>query len=569
MPAEFELESVDGSKKLVVVKQDCFTNRVIRFGGIQLFETTKKILSNRGITKPDQIKSFLYPTLSQLYNPFLLKDMDIAVHRIIRAIETKEKILVVGDYDTDGVTATSLLLRFFREIGVPTSYYIPTRDDGYGLSTEAIKKAIEYRSGLIITVDNGITSIDEVEFAKNVGIDVIVTDHHEPQEELPNAFAVINPKRRDSKFPFKELSGVGVAFNLVMALRNQLRKYGFFKDRPEPNLKKYLDLVALGTLADIVPLLDENRVYVKTGLYNQHYSTIGLESLKKVSGIEGDLTSRHVGFVLAPRINAAGRLSDASMVVDMFMKESYEEAEAIARKLEEINSERRRLQMQIINEVESLAKASSEPLLVVDKEGWHKGVIGIVANAIAYKYKKPTIVITRGDDISIGSGRSVGDIDLFSVIKETAHLLERFGGHKMAVGITIKNKYLRDFKELANEIVKEKYADYEPLFKYDVDCEVSFSIFVRQFLEELVKLEPHGPLNEEPLFFARNVLVKEKDYILNKYPKYLLDDGTSHLWMVSFDRYELEIGYMYDVVFNATMKNGYQTFTLKDVFYIS
>ncbi len=568
MSTELELESVDGLKKLLLIKETCFHNRVIKFGGLKLFDATKKILNNRGIKTTQEIKEFLYPSLSQLYNPFLLKDMDIAVSRVVRAIERREKIFIVGDYDTDGVTATSLLLRFFREIGVKASFYIPTRDDGYGLSSEAIKRAVESGASLIITVDNGITSLDEVEFAKSVGIDVIITDHHEPQEELPSAFAVINPKRKDSKFPFKELSGVGVAFNLVMALRNHLRKRGFFENRVEPNLKKYLDLVALGTLADIVPLLDENRVCVKVGLFANQHSTVGLETLKKVSGIEGNLTSKHIGFVLAPRINAAGRLSDASMVVDMFMKETAEEAEIIARKLEEINRERRKLQMQIINEVEHIAKNTEEPVIIAAKEGWHKGVIGIVANAIAYRYKKPTIIITKGDSVSIGSGRSVGDIDLFSVIKRTSHLLEKFGGHKMAIGITIKNKYMENFKELVCEIIKEEYQDYRPTLKYEIDCEASFSIFTRQFLEELALLEPHGPLNEEPLFFSKNAIVKEKTYILDKYPKYLLDDGTSSLWMVSFDKLQLNIGYMYDVVFTATMKNGYPTFTLKDVFFI-
>ncbi len=569
MSTEIELKSLDGSKKKIIIREGCFSNKVLKFNNLRLFEATRKILENRGVRTTEEIKSFLKPSLSQLYNPFLLRDMDIAVNRVIRAISRNEGIFIVGDYDTDGVTATSLLLRFFREIGVKAYFYIPKREDGYGLSVEAIKKALNRGSSLIITVDNGITSIDEVEFAKNVGIDVIITDHHEPQEELPNAYAVVNPKRSDSKFPFKELSGVGVAFNLVMALRGQLRKRGFFSEKEEPNLKKYLDLVALGTLADIVPLLDENRVCVKIGLFNNTHSTVGLESLKKVSGIDGMLTSKHVGFVLAPRINAAGRLNDASIVVDMFMKDTVEEAEIIAKKLNEINVQRRKLQLEIIKEVEGIVKNTNDPIIVAAKEGWHKGVIGIVANAIAYKHKKPTIIITKGDDVGVGSGRSVGDIDLFSVVKKASHLLEKFGGHRMAIGITIKNRYLDDFKQSLNDIVKEKYKDYQPVFKYEVDCDVSFSIFTRRFLEELVLLEPHGPLNEEPLFICRNVIVKDKTYILSKYPKYLLGDGTSNLWMVSFDKLDLNIGYVYDILFTATIKNGYPTFTLKDVFFIN
>ncbi|AEA33833.1 single-stranded-DNA-specific exonuclease RecJ [Hippea maritima] len=568
MSETLELKSTGGAKKKLTIKNRCFSNNIVNIGNVKLFEATQKILENRNIKTQSQIKNFLYPSLSQLYNPFLLKDMDIAIDRIARAVYNSERIFIVGDYDTDGVTSTSLLLRFFKEIGVKAGFYIPTRDDGYGLSLEAIKKAINEKAKLIITVDNGITSIDEVEFAKTVGIDVIITDHHEPQDVLPKAFAVVDPKRNDSKFPFKELSGVGVAFNLIMALRNKLRKDGFFRGKGEPNLKKYLDLVALGTLADIVPLLDENRVCVKIGLFNKNHSTVGLELLKKVSGIEGCLTSKHVGFVIAPRINAAGRLSDASIVVDMFLKDDAKEAETIALKLEEINNQRRKLQLKIINEVEKYARNLSSNVIVAAKEGWHKGVIGIVANAIAYKFKKPTIIISKENKISIGSGRSIGEIDLFSAIKETSDILERFGGHKMAVGITIKNDRIEEFSERLNEIISTKYSEESATAKYEADCEVLLSIFNRRFVEELSLLEPHGPLNEEPLFFARNVVVKDEAMILDKYPKYLLDDGTSSLWMVSFEGVKLDVGGVYDVLFSAYIKNGYMSFSLKDAFYV-
>ena len=559
-------KSITGEIKKLNILDECLKNIPVRVGQLTLFDATRRILKNRNITGAKQIKEFLFPSLNQLYNPFLLEDMDIAVDRIIRAIGKRENILIVGDYDTDGVTATSLLLMFLKEIGINASFYIPTREDGYGLSVEAIKRAIESKASLIITVDNGITSIDEVEFAKTVGIDVIITDHHEPQDMLPNAFAVIDPKRNNSRFPFKELSGVGVAFNLIMALRNKLRKKGFFTNKEEPNLKKYLDLVALGTLADIVPLLDENRVCVKIGLFNKQHSTAGIELLKKVSGIEGNLTSRHVGFVIAPRINAAGRLSDASIVVDMFTNDNVEEAKLIAEKLEQINNERRRLQNQIIEEVDNIACNSSSRIIVAAKKGWHRGLIGIVANAIAYRHKKPSIIIAKEGDLSIGSGRSFGDVDLFSIIKETSHLLERFGGHKMAVGITIKTKNIDKFYENINDIIKEKYPEEATISTLNIDCLSNFNIFSKKFVEELSLLEPFGPLNEEPLFFTQNVIVKNKTMILNRYPRYLLDDGTASLWMVSFDKLQLDVGGIYDVVYTAYMKNGYVSFNIKDVF---
>ncbi len=562
-----ELTNIKSFKKKLALKQKCFDNKTINIGDLKLYSATKKILNNRGLNSYKEIKNFLYPSLNNLYNPFLLEDMDIAVDRIMRAINRKEKIFIVGDYDTDGVTATSIMLKFFREIGVDADFYIPTRNDGYGLSLDAIKKAMEIQSGLIITVDNGITSIDEVEFAKIVGIDVIVTDHHEPPENLPNAYAVVNPKRKESKFPFKELSGAGVAFNLLMALRNKLRMIDFFSNHSQPNLKKYLDLVALGTLADIVPLLDENRVCVRFGLAPDEYSCIGIESLKKVSGINGSLTSRNVSYSIAPRINAAGRLYDASLVVDMFMKEDADEVEEIARRLNDINNERRKLQTQIVSEIEKKINYLDDSVIVASGKGWHRGVIGIAANTISYKYSKPTIIISEMEKVSIGSGRSLKEIDLFSAIKEAGDLLEKFGGHKMAVGITIQNNYIESFKEKINRIVEDRYGKLSLVESYDIDCEVSLDIFNREFLQELSQLEPFGQSNSEPLFLVKHAIIKDKKLILEKYPKYLIGDNSSDIWMISFDReMELKIGYMYDIVFTAGINNGYMSFNIKDAF---
>ncbi len=562
-----ELNSIDSRKKKLTLKQKCFDNKIIEIGNLKLYAATRNILKNRGITSHRDIKNFLYPSLNNLYNPFLLKDMNIAVDRIIVAINRNERVFVVGDYDTDGVTATSLMLKFFREIGVEANFYIPTRDDGYGLSLDAIKKALSWNAGLVITVDNGITSFEEVEFANVVGIDVIITDHHEPPEEIPNAYAVVNPKRNDSEFPFKELSGAGVAFNLLMALRNRLESMNFFLHRFKPNLKRYLDLVALGTLADIVPLLDENRIYVKYGLSSDEYSCVGIESLKRIAGINGSLTARNISFAVAPRINAAGRLYDASIVVDMFMKETMDEAEKIAMKLNEINNERRKLQTQIVSEIEKKINHTDDSVIVASGRGWHRGVIGIAANTISYKYSKPAIIISEMDKVSIGSGRSLQQIDLFSAIKEIGDMLEKFGGHKMAVGITIKNSFIEGFKEKINRIIEDRYGKLSVIESYEVDCEVSLNIFNREFLEEISKLEPYGQSNKEPLFFVRHAIIKDKKMVLNKYPKFLICDNSYDVWMISFDRnMDLKVGYMYDIVFTAGINNGYMSFTVKDAF---
>ena len=564
-----ELKSVKGDIKNVFIKERCFNNNIIAEGDLTLYEITKKILKNRGVNTSKDIKNFLYPSLSSLYSPFLLQDMDIAVDRLIKAIKSREKIFIVGDYDVDGVTATSIMLKFFQDIGVHANFYIPKREDGYGLSLAAIKSAHSNGATLLITVDNGITNIDEIRFAKEIGIDVIITDHHEPQDELPNAYAIINPKRSGSKFPFKDLSGVGVAFNLLVALRNRLRKNNFFKSDNEPNLKKYLDLVALGTLADIVPLLDENRVCVKFGLSNSDASCVGLEYLKRVSKINGNLTSRNVGFSIAPRINAAGRLYDASIAVDMFVKDDEDEVENIARKLDEINNERRKLQSLVVSEIEKNVAGTQQSVIVASGKGWHRGVVGIAASSISSKYLRPAIIISKMDGISVGSGRSVGDIDLFSAVKETGDILERFGGHKMAVGISIKNELIETFSERINDIVSEKYGDYEINKTYNVDCEVSLNVFNRHFLTELSKLEPYGHSNEEPLFFVKHTVVKDKNMILNKYPKYMLSDGTQNIWAISFDtKMDLQIGNVYNIIFTAGMNNGYMSYTIKDAFLV-
>ncbi len=566
MVETLELTNIKGAKNRIAILKECFKNDYANLGDLRLHTATLKLLENRGITSKEEIRNFLFPSLHNLHDPFKLKDMDIAVDRIIHSINRGEKIFIVGDYDTDGVTATSLMLKFFNEIGIPSSFYIPTRDEGYGLSLEAIKKAHEENAGLIITVDNGITSLEEVEFAKATGMDVIVTDHHEPPESLPKAYAVINPKRKDSSFPFKELSGVGVAFNLLMALRNRLRTKGFFNGRKEPNLRKYLDLVALGTLADIVPLLDENRICVKFGLQNGSHSCIGLDMLKKTSGINGNLTPKNINFSIAPRINAAGRLYNASIAVDMFMEDDEEKALQISQKLNEINNERKKLQSRIISEIEENISTTAS-VIVASGKGWHRGVIGIAANSISYKYSKPVVIISEMENISVGSGRSSVDIDLFSVIKETGDLLERFGGHRMAVGITIKSNLIEAFKERINDVVEKRYGSTKTLHSYEVDCEVSLNIFDRAFIREIAQLEPFGAGNREPLFLVRHALIKDKKPLFEKYHKYLVGDGNGELWMTSFDSsLDLKIGYMYDLLFTAGVNNGYVYFSIKDAF---
>ena len=560
---DFEAKNIQGEYKSIHINNVCKKNSVVYEYGIKMHELTKILLSSRDIDSKDAAHNFLFPSLSKMHNPFLLSDMEIAVLRIIASIESNKAILIAGDYDADGVTATSLLLSFFKEIGADAHYYIPKRSDGYGLGLNAIKVAKDYNIDLIITVDNGITSIDEIEFAKQIGIDVVVTDHHEPQDELPDAYAVVNPKRADSKFPFRELSGVGVAFNLIMALRYKLRKRGYFKNIKEPNLKQYLDLVALGTLADVVPLVDENRIYVKFGL-NSYRPAI--EELKNVAGINNKLNTHHIGFMLAPRINAAGRLYDASIAVDMFLEDDEDKIREIALRLNEINKERQKLQAEIVDEIEQHIVNNDDLIAVASNTNWHRGVIGVAASSLSHKYSKPVIIISKGQQQAIGSGRSVEGVNLFDLVQKSSSMLERFGGHKMAVGITIKNKHIESFQKKINEIAKDTYGTMKRIKKENVDCEVALRCFNRDLLLELSRLEPYGPANQEPNFIVKDAAIKDVKMIMGKYPRVLVDDGTDRIWMAYFNKdVTIDINRRYSFIFNAKINNGYDSFTIKDI----
>ncbi len=563
--SELETTNVKGEKLYLVVRDKCFSaRRNPSMNG--LCDATIRILCARGIKTREGMRRFLNPRLSDLHDPFLLDDMSVAVDRIVRAIERRERVLVVGDYDVDGVTSTSILIHFFRRIGLRCDFYIPTRDDGYGFSVNAIRVADRNNAQLVITVDNGITSVEEVEFAKQLGIDVIITDHHEPGDELPRAYAVVNPKRKGSKFGFCHLSGVGVAFNLLMALRRTLRKKGFFSAIEEPNLKDYLDVVALGTMADIVPLVDENRVFAKYGLSLGGRVARIYSLLKEISGVNGELDERKIGFVLAPRMNAAGRLSDASMVVDMFVNEDEEKVSSILRELEDINRERQRIQFEIIKDIERKVAGIRDGVLVLSDEGWHRGVIGVVASHVAMRFLKPTIVISRMDGVSVGSGRSIGDIDLLMLIRNSGEYLERFGGHKMAVGISIRNNMIDRFKEKINSEMEKIYGSFSYRRVLNVDCEANLSLFSVDFLKELSLFRPYGEENEEPTFLVKDCVVREEKPFLSRFRKILVSDGTAAQWVIVFDgSASLRVGDKYDFVITARFNNGFVSFAAKEI----
>jgi len=462
-----------------------------------------QVLSARGIS-PEESPAFLEPRLEDLNDPFLMRDMDKAVERIITAMKESQKIMVHGDYDVDGVTSLSLLYRNLTSIGLNVIPYIPDRfTEGYGLSSQGIEKAKEEGISLIITVDCGITALEEIEMARKYGIDVIVTDHHEPRETLPEATAIINPKVDD--YPFKDLAGVGVAFKLLEALYRKLSL----------NLNHLywdLDLVALGTVADIVPLVKENRVFVHFGLKILEKSKkAGIKSLKSVTGLNGKVEPWHISFILAPRLNAAGRLNHAIEAFKLLSTRDGLEALQLARELDRTNKERQGIERKILSEAEKMVRRmdlDKDWVIVLGSEDWHEGVIGIVASKLVEQYNRPTILLSFTGGIGKGSGRSIQNFNLFNALLDLEKYLLSFGGHKMAAGLRLEKENLQDFRRALNKLAKERLKKeyFEP--ELYIDGEIRLSDINQDILSVYRKLSPFGMGNPQPVFVVKNVTVK-------------------------------------------------------------
>lgn len=472
------------------------------------------VLINRGFAIPDRAASFLTPALAHIRSPFLMKDMDRAVSRIISALRDHEKILIFGDYDVDGMTATTLLLDFLTCLGMNVDYYIPDRlTEGYGLSTEAVEKqAIPRNINLIITVDCGISSHKAISAARRAGIDVIVTDHHNPPPCLPEAYAILNPKQADCSSGFTSLAGVGVAFNLVLALRKRLRDDGFWSATGgvEPNLKAACDLVALGTVADMVPILEENRIYVKAGLEVLSSSPRpGLRALLDVSGVtDRSVDTWDVAFRLAPRLNAAGRLRHGSMGCELLTTSSDETAQRIAEELSRENNRRKDIEGRILSDITRRLKANPQLLqrsLVLDGQGWHEGVIGIVASRLVNRYARPVVLISVADGTGKGSARSPEGFDLFEALKGCARHLKKFGGHQFAAGLTLRAEDIPAFRSDFERLVCENTTTMDFAPNIHVETEIAPAEISPKLTDELERLAPFGAGNPEPLFMLSDV----------------------------------------------------------------
>lgn len=513
-----------------------------------LTKLVSSILVNRNIKKEKQIKKFLAPTRHDFYDPFLMPDMEKAVERILKAIQHNEKMLIYGDYDVDGITSITVLKKFFQDREIAIDYYIPNRmEEGYGLNKEAIKHIAKNGYQLIITVDCGITSIEEVALANELGVEIVITDHHEVPEELPDAIAVVDAKRKDSIYPFNQLAGVGVAFKLIQALSKKM-------DLPEKEYLKYLDIVCIGTISDIVPLVDENRVITKLGLkLVEQTKNVGLQELLKICAYS-KVDSNTISFGIAPRINACGRLADAKTALELFLTEDEEKAKAIATQLNIYNQQRQEMEKNIYDEaVEKLEEEkNTKNILVLAKEGWHHGVIGIVASKITEKYFKPSILICIEGEEAKGSGRSIPGFNLHEALTKNSLYLEKFGGHAMAVGVTLKTENFPKLKKELQEYGQNSHiCDIIPIIY--IDEEITFKDISIETVAQLDLLQPFGEANKEPIFACRNVKIQSiRTLSEGKHIKLTLKDDNFYLDVVGFQMgnlaEEFKLGDKVDVV---------------------
>jgi len=464
------------------------------------------ILFERGYKTTQAISDFLKPSLSQLHQPNLLPDLDKSVSRIILAIEKNEPILIYGDYDTDGATATALLLRVLRKLGAKVSFYIPHRIyEGYGLSETGILYAKSKGFTLLVTVDCGSTDFTEIELARKLGIDVIVCDHHETKENLPVAYSVINPKRHDSHYPFTELGGVGVAFKLAWGLLSKT-------NQPKEYLTEHLDIVALGIIADIVPLVDENRILAKFGL-DQITKTnkVGLHALLQVAGIARKvITPYEIGFMLAPRINAAGRLSQAEKAVTLLTTDDKQEAMMIAEKLNHENTQRQIIETDILEDAIRQIDASGiaqNKIMVLGDEKWHEGVVGIVASRLVERYYRPTILLSIKEDKAKGSGRSIAGFNIYNALTYCKDYLLGFGGHKYACGVEVAKDKIELFSQKMQEYAETHLPPEALRRKLYIDTELSFNQITDNTLKIIRQFEPFGQENPLPVFTTNGLEV--------------------------------------------------------------
>ena len=506
------------------------------------------ILINRKI-KEEKIDIFLNPTRQNFHDPFLMPDMNIAVERIINAINNQEKVIIYGDYDVDGITSITVLKSFLEDRGIIVDQYIPNRlEEGYGLNKPAIDKIAEKNYKLMITVDCGISGIGEIDYANSLGIETIVTDHHEVGEELPKAIAVVDAKRRDNQYPCRDLAGVGVVFKLIQAI-------GIKLGIDEKEYLKYLDIVCVGTISDIVPLVDENRVIAKLGLMLvRQTKNMGLKSLLISSGYK-NIDSNTISFGVAPRINACGRMGHADEALKLFLSKDIYEVNELTKMLNDYNKLRQSKEKAIyedaISQIEK-NRLDEKNAIIIGGENWHHGVIGIVSSKITELYFKPSILLCYEDDLAKGSGRSIPGFDLHEALMKCQGTIEKFGGHAMAIGITIKKDRFEEFAKEFEEVAKDSKID-EIIPIINIDGKINLSEINKEIVESLKQLEPFGEGNKTPIFAFKNLKIDSiRSLTEGKHIKMTLKDGNSIINSIGFNlgylANEYKIGDKIDVV---------------------
>ena len=549
---------------------------------------TAQLLYNRGYKTQEEAECFVKNENISFHDSFLLSDMDKAVARIMTAIENNEKIVIYGDYDVDGVTSVSILYLYLKEKGGDVSYYIPSRTgEGYGINPFAIESLAEKDTKLLITVDTGITAVAETEYAKSLGMDVLITDHHECQSELPAACAIVNPRRPDCIYPFKELAGVGVVFKLLCSLERT-----FCKDSGDwlrTVCNTYGDIVAIGTVADVMPLVDENRLIVSRGLkLIEKINRPGIEALLELSGAVSNpkagvqkkrrITSTLISYVIAPRINAAGRISDATRAVELFLSETASDARLIAEELCDTNrmrqAEENKIMEQAYEKICNEHDFENDKVIVLAEDNWHNGAIGIVASRITEKYNLPSILISFDGNVSKGSGRSIKGLNLVDALGYCSDLLIKYGGHELAAGLSIEREKLPEFKRKINEYAAMHLKPENMVTQIDVDAEINEEDITLENAEELFLLEPFGISNPVPVFMVRDAYVMEAMPIgSNRHTRYTVKKGQKTVNALYFGKNPAELdlfsGDTVDVVFNLDvneyMKNKNVQLTVRDI----
>ncbi len=531
------------------------------------------ILYNRGIRTAQEIEEFLSCDLSGMHDPYLMKDIDKAVERILLAKKQGEKITIYGDYDVDGITSIAILYKHLKSMGMTVDYYVPDRiAEGYGVNREALDKIKANGSSVVVTVDTGITAVEETEYAKTIGLDMIITDHHECKEQIPASYASIDPKQKNCSYPFKNLAGVGVAFKLIQALDKEVPL--------EKLMELYSDLVCLGTVADISPLVDENRILVTEGLKRfKTTKNIGLKALIDVTTANNsNITTSTIGYIIAPRINASGRLGCASRSVELFLTDDEAKAVELAEDLCKENTIRQQTEQKMFAEaleyIEQHPEMKDDKVLVIPHENWHHGIVGIVSSKITEKFYKPSILFAVDGDEAKGSGRSVSGYNLFEALENCSGILEKFGGHELAAGLSVKADKIDEFRKAINAYTPKKSEENPNNPTVSIDAVIKVSYITNDAVEDINRLQPFGVDNPAPTFAARNIKIHRISTMSdNKHLRMTLFKDGKYLDTVGFGMGEcfahFKEGDFVDVAFGISI-NDYKGFhnvqlILKDI----